>query len=560
MSSKPGLVVRTLRGERPAPVSALVSAVRPGSWDRGSPETEGFGPPKKGADFLSVVLSGMAPPPDRPPVQPGPGCEDRALDFPPSDSSSESSQDAAPSTLMADGRRGSRPEPDLEPEEGSGTLVLFSPGDARRGLGLAPPADPDLGTLGAVTPQGDRPQQPMGSQLDVSEPGTLSSLLRSEGPRPLIVMAMAAAASLPFTRVERTFVHIAETSHLNLMTAAALEEEEEEEEEQREEEEEEEEQREEEEEEQEQREEEEGQEEEEEEEQREREEEEEQREEEEEEEDDQLLAGEGGVQQGATVRNGALGSREREAEETAELAWSETPAQNPLEEPGSVENSPEPAPAEPGEANEARPGGDLPPLVSTETEPVPARPRQRDLARLLLERRRDGGPIGHAPSTGTSSSSPLLLLLLRAAGPLQDGLGDAVEHGSSSRPKAGPAVVVSARCSPRSRLTPSHPPHCPGGSPRMPLRCVFHGTPALAPPPRSLSASPRPYATSRTDSPSPQRRPLSFRAHAGPPPTLRHQGGGATSDSASQPITKPGRRVRPSGAKVVTVEGKVAGR
>ncbi|KAF1625670.1 UNVERIFIED_CONTAM: Tau-tubulin kinase 1, partial [Eudyptes robustus] len=135
--------------------------------------------------------------------------------------STERSQECAPSTLLADDQKGSKgrastADGDLELEEGSKTLVLFSPGDLKKSpvtTDLAP--EVDLGTLAALTPQSERPQ-PMGSQLDVSEPGTLSSVLKSE-PKPLVAVA---TASSPFTKVERTFVHIAEKTHLNVMSSS----------------------------------------------------------------------------------------------------------------------------------------------------------------------------------------------------------------------------------------------------------------------------------------------------------------------------------------------------
>ncbi|NXN96095.1 TTBK1 kinase, partial [Rhinopomastus cyanomelas] len=137
-----------------------------------------------------------------------------------SQKSTERSQECAPSTLLADDQKGSKgrvstADGDLELEEGSKTLVLFSPGDLKKSpvaTDLAP--EVDLGTLAALTPQSERPQ-PMGSQLDVSEPGTLSSVLKSE-PKPPVAVA---AASSPFTKVERTFVHIAEKTHLNVMSS-----------------------------------------------------------------------------------------------------------------------------------------------------------------------------------------------------------------------------------------------------------------------------------------------------------------------------------------------------
>ncbi|XP_040467747.1 tau-tubulin kinase 1 isoform X4 [Falco naumanni] len=138
-----------------------------------------------------------------------------------SQKSTERSQECAPSTLLADDQKGSKgrastADGDLELEEGSKTLVLFSPGDLKKSpvtADLAP--EVDLGTLAALTPQSERPQ-PMGSQLDVSEPGTLSSILKSEPKPPMAV----ATASSPFTKVERTFVHIAEKTHLNVMSSS----------------------------------------------------------------------------------------------------------------------------------------------------------------------------------------------------------------------------------------------------------------------------------------------------------------------------------------------------
>ncbi|XP_053316577.1 tau-tubulin kinase 1 isoform X2 [Spea bombifrons] len=137
-----------------------------------------------------------------------------------SQKSTEHSQEGAPSTLLADDQKDSRgrastAENDLELEEGSKTLVLFSPGDVKKSpVTNELMAEVDLGTLAALTPQAERPQ-PMGSQLDVSEPGTLSSILKSE-PKPV---APGAVSSSPFTKVERTFIHIAEKTHLNVMSS-----------------------------------------------------------------------------------------------------------------------------------------------------------------------------------------------------------------------------------------------------------------------------------------------------------------------------------------------------
>ncbi|MBN3312827.1 TTBK1 kinase, partial [Atractosteus spatula] len=186
---------------------------------------------QKRVDFLTIVLTGVLP--HRPDFSTDVKDKDNAdvrrggaelqseSSSEPSQKSTERSQDGAPSTLLADDQKESKGktstvEGDLDMEEGSKTLVLFSPGDMRKSLAagdLAP--DADLGTMAAVTPQSERPQ-PLGSQLDVSEPGTLSSVLKSE-PKPQIA---ATVASSQFTKVERTFVHIAEKSHLNIMSSS----------------------------------------------------------------------------------------------------------------------------------------------------------------------------------------------------------------------------------------------------------------------------------------------------------------------------------------------------
>ncbi|XP_016343409.1 tau-tubulin kinase 1-like isoform X2 [Sinocyclocheilus anshuiensis] len=118
--------------------------------------------------------------------------------------SSEGSPEGAVSTLLAPAHR------DHEQEEGSRTLVLVSAGN-----GQVSPGD-GQGTLAVLTPQGERPVP------DESEPGTLSSFIKSE-PRPIVMTTAAVitsgSSSPPFTKVERTFIHIAETTHLNVMTA-----------------------------------------------------------------------------------------------------------------------------------------------------------------------------------------------------------------------------------------------------------------------------------------------------------------------------------------------------
>ncbi|XP_067092714.1 tau-tubulin kinase 1-like [Osmerus mordax] len=162
------------------------------------------------------------------------GARSSREDSPKSNEGSQEGDDdeGAPSTLLADmspqGAQGrvSASEPDLELEEGSKTLVLFSPGDIRRSLVVMGegnlPLDMDQGTLVAITPQFDRVQV-LGSLLDVLEPVNLSSLLKSE-PKPLTslakVAAVAASNSCPITKVERTFIHIAETTHQNVMCSS----------------------------------------------------------------------------------------------------------------------------------------------------------------------------------------------------------------------------------------------------------------------------------------------------------------------------------------------------
>ncbi|XP_052001019.1 tau-tubulin kinase 1-like [Xyrauchen texanus] len=119
--------------------------------------------------------------------------------------SSEGSPEGAASTLLAPAHR------DHDQEEGSRTLVLVSTGNGQ----VFSPGD-GQGTLAALTPQGERPMP------DESNPGTIFSIIKSE-PRPIIMttaaMITSGSSSPPFTKVEQTFIHIAETTHLNVMTA-----------------------------------------------------------------------------------------------------------------------------------------------------------------------------------------------------------------------------------------------------------------------------------------------------------------------------------------------------
>lgn len=176
------------------------------------------------AHFLGVALTGSLPPRrsfasagEEGPEALGPQEDDVSKSQSSSGGSQKSperSQDAAPSTLMAEDQRGQKEhasgadaDPDLE--DASKTLVLFSPGDTRKSpSGGEPVLEGELATPCTPTAQNEP-----GLQLDACESGRLSPAFRSDlRPTPPI-----APASPPFTKVERTFVHIAETSHLNVM-------------------------------------------------------------------------------------------------------------------------------------------------------------------------------------------------------------------------------------------------------------------------------------------------------------------------------------------------------
>lgn len=185
----------------------------------------------KRADFLTVMLTGTLPqrrsfatPDQEVPDPPGPKDDDvtkSESNSEASQKSTERSQDAAPSTLMAEDLRGQKDhasaadaDPDLE--DASKTLVLFSPGDTRKSPSGGDQAlEGDLATPCALTSRNDRLLVGDAIQAEPSETGRLSPALRSDL-RPSTPMA---PASPPFTKVERTFVHIAETSHLNVMSS-----------------------------------------------------------------------------------------------------------------------------------------------------------------------------------------------------------------------------------------------------------------------------------------------------------------------------------------------------
>ncbi|XP_075948132.1 tau-tubulin kinase 1-like [Anarhichas minor] len=185
----------------------------------------------KRADFLTVMLTGTLPQrrsfatADEE-VQEPPGPRDDDVTKSESNSeasqkSTERSQDAAPSTLMAEDQRGQREhasaadaDPDLE--DASKTLVLFSPGDTRKSpSGGDHVLEGELATPCALSFRTDRLLVGEAIQPEPSDTGRLSPALRSD----LRPSTPIAPASPPFTKVERTFIHIAETSHLNVMSS-----------------------------------------------------------------------------------------------------------------------------------------------------------------------------------------------------------------------------------------------------------------------------------------------------------------------------------------------------
>ncbi|XP_029595074.1 tau-tubulin kinase 1 isoform X3 [Salmo trutta] len=180
----------------------------------------------KRANFLTVMLTGTLPQRRTFPaalsaeneVQEPQGPRDDDVTKSESNSeasqkSTERSQDGAPDTLMAGPREptsAADADPDLE--DGSKTLVLFSPGDTRKSPstgGEHALLEVDFGTPSASTPRNDMPLVGAGSQPELSF--TLRSDLRPSTP--------IAPASPPFTKVELTFVHISETSHFNVMSS-----------------------------------------------------------------------------------------------------------------------------------------------------------------------------------------------------------------------------------------------------------------------------------------------------------------------------------------------------
>ncbi|XP_066510899.1 tau-tubulin kinase 1-like [Hoplias malabaricus] len=198
----------------------------------------------KRADFLTVMLTGslhqrrafIATPPET--QDDGPRDDDvtkSESDSGESEKSTERSQDGAPSTLLADDPQkgpkepGSVAEVDPDQEDISKTLVLFSPGDMRKSPNSGEVAETCQAPVTTEAPQTEKAVycQPVEkSQKEHAEgrskttnQGT-SSLVKQKGnPAVSVPISNASAASPPFTKVERTFIHIAETSHLNVMSS-----------------------------------------------------------------------------------------------------------------------------------------------------------------------------------------------------------------------------------------------------------------------------------------------------------------------------------------------------
>ncbi|XP_077574360.1 tau-tubulin kinase 1 isoform X1 [Stigmatopora nigra] len=153
----------------------------------------------KRGDFLTVMLTGslaqrLAPTAVGAAVSSSEGEEEGGAHAGPRDDdvsesrsgSGKSSEEAAPSTLMAAREQHS----EADPEDASKTLVLFSPGDARK------------------SPPGGESEWPAG--------GGGGARLRPGEAGP----ALRAPPSPPFAKVERTFARVAETSHLNVMSSS----------------------------------------------------------------------------------------------------------------------------------------------------------------------------------------------------------------------------------------------------------------------------------------------------------------------------------------------------
>ncbi|XP_051967531.1 tau-tubulin kinase 1-like [Xyrauchen texanus] len=203
----------------------------------------------KRADFLTVMLTGSlhhrrgftSTPPET--QHEGPRDDDvtkSESSSGASEKSTERSQDGAPSTLVADDPHkeqkelGSVADIDPELEDVSKTLVLFSPGDMKKSPNVMNGNEVDQGIAGSDTPQ--NVQSVKGDQIEVQVQEDVKQVQRPsddgdpsiQTSKPVLTIsttpvASASIASPPFSKVEHTFVHIAETTHLNIMSSHGAE-------------------------------------------------------------------------------------------------------------------------------------------------------------------------------------------------------------------------------------------------------------------------------------------------------------------------------------------------
>ncbi|XP_055039512.2 tau-tubulin kinase 1 isoform X2 [Misgurnus anguillicaudatus] len=186
----------------------------------------------KRADFLTVMLTGslqqrraFTEPPE---IQDeGPRDDDvtkSESSSGASEKSTERSQDGAPSTLVADDPHKEEKEPasvaevDPDQEDVSKTLVLFSPGDVKKSPNAMNGTELEQGLTGFDA----LPEVHVQEDIKQVQGSTDSVELTS---KPIITISTSAVAldsiaSPSFSKVERTFIHIAETTHLNVMSSS----------------------------------------------------------------------------------------------------------------------------------------------------------------------------------------------------------------------------------------------------------------------------------------------------------------------------------------------------
>lgn len=203
----------------------------------------------KRADFLTVMLTGSlhqrraftATPPET--QDEGPKDDDvtkSESSSGASEKSTERSQDGAPSTLVADDPHKEPKEPgsvaDVDPdqEDVSKTLVLFSPGDMTKSPLAINGTEVDQDVAGSGAPQNEQLDEVGRLEVQIQEdikltdgrqPGATAVDPSIETSKPVVTIsttqvASASTASPPFSKVEQTFLHIAETTHLNVMSSS----------------------------------------------------------------------------------------------------------------------------------------------------------------------------------------------------------------------------------------------------------------------------------------------------------------------------------------------------